>query len=897
MWDRSNGVGVAIPWTVCCLVIFATFQRAAGEVRVQRAVVGLTHKAVARGYPKHHKGYPVVGDPRSPAATRWADLYFRYHFTVFNDGTKTAKIAAVAQRPDDFKIAAEFRMAPEQADVAAGTSCDFTLIVKVPGEAAAKLPGGYWRKLSTRFTGAGVGPVSREVVFWVPAVAKILAGADGTSLPADVLPPGADFADEFSGGWNGKSFAAPFVMSTAAAIKAMRRMVAEGVKPGRYPYVRADLSKKPDTVTPEMIPKENHHTKHNRFAHAILDFTLRWVHTGQKHFAQRARDLILAYVDRAHKLGLGLKGRVGLNGLSDAWFTSFAFPSYDLLKGTGLFTPAQQKRVEAWMLYEANMMADQMFGFNNMQCEENFPVMVAGLVGGRFDYLRFTYYPPYGLDGQLSGAFFADGFHRECQFGYHYRSINPIADQAEALLRLGFCVYDDRMRRALMNPVRRAMGLGELLGGQDTQACQVAFLRYRDPLAAAWLRRKRLPLHYGGLLLPKVSDAYWRKPVSHMPASGQTVLRGQVAPKDVRTLKLHWGMSNKRQGRDFMDYMLLYSGRAFSAGDYGVNDTLGHNAIIVNYDSMRRSGGVPVELGLDEAVPYVVAVNPSPTPRGDTAGSQPWPYPWPWRDAGKEYGTYQPLSITGHRERDWGPMYDGATWTRTAAVIEGGFLIADRVALVKPGCVDRPLHLSAGYRSLKELEPSIKLARSAKPIGSTSQYKAAIPPPLAAGSATQMTGPAFPQATTDKSWSVTVFNRHGEHSFSVKTSVLGVSRTRVIRVESLKLGFGYHSPFLIIRRDGVARTRFVTFIEPYGYSRVMNRRDTTAKPKLRGMTSLPVTDAKGRALPEADAAALRLDFGSRRVYVVLNDTGQEVRGPGIRTAKRFAYRVEENDRP
>ena len=158
-----------------------------------------------------------------------------------------------------------------------------------------------------------------------------------------------------------------------------------------------------------------------------------------------------------------------------------------------------------------------------------------------------------------------------------------------------------------------------------------------------------------------------------------------------------------------------------------------------------------------------------------------------------------------------------------------------------------------------------------------------------------MTGRAFPQATTDAPWTVTVFNRHSEHSFWVKANVMGAHGTRVIHVKAVKLGFGYHSPFLIIRREGVTEARFVTFIEPYGYSRKMNVFNTGARPRLQAMKSLPVTDAKGKRLPQVDAAALMLDFGSRRVFVVLNDTGGKVSGAGIRTAKHFAHRIEENN--
>ena len=888
------------------ILILAAVLAAGGAdagIRVQRAVAPLTHEAVARAYPANVTGYPAVGDPAAASSNRWADLVFRYHFTLTNDGPKTAAVRVLARKPADFGIATEFRSEPDRAELAPGQVAGVTLVVRVPGEAAAALPGGYARNLEVRFTGEVSEGGTQKTVFWVPAIAKILAGADGKGIPADVLPPGADYADEFSGGWNGVRFTAPFVTSTRAQIEAMRKMMADGVKPHRYPYGQGDLSKSLEAVMPDKISDKRHHTEHLGFATAILDLALRWAHTGEERFAVAARDLILAYVARAERLGHGQEGRVGENGLSEAWFCNLVFQGYDLFAGTGLFTPDQRKKIEAWMLYEAGVIRPSVFAYSNMQCEENFAIMAAGLVAGDFKYLRFAYYPPYGMEGQLSGAFYADGFHRETQAGYHYRSINPIADQAEALLRLGFCVYDERLHRALMNPVRCTMGPGDDLGGQDIQACQVAWLRYRDPLAVDWLvltrKQDRLPLHYGGQPLPAASGAYWRTPGLHLPASGQTVLRAHPTPDDLRALTVHWGKSEKRQALDFMDYRLFYRARPFGGGQFGICETLGHNCVIVN-EHTASTPGVPVEMDLEGAFPYVVAVNPGPKPMVDTELAQPWPYPWPWADAGDTHDNFLPLAMAakpGKRWREWTPMVEGAVWSRTVAVIEGGFLIADRVELDAAGRLERPLHLGGALVPLLELENvSVPLTPVAGVLGEASAYRAAQPATPTNQAAEEGTGvPVFPRGKTDDSWSA-VARMQG---CGAKVHVLGEPGTEVIQVHSLKGSWGKANPFLLLRRDDVRHTRFVVFIEPFGEWEARTR-DTGAAPRIRGMKRLEVTAPDGRARTDREAAALELDFGDKRVVVLLNDSGRDIKAGGLRTGKRFAageagYTQQEQD--
>jgi hypothetical protein len=875
---------------------------AGAAVRVERAVVPLTHEAVARGYNPKFGGYPVVGDPAAPETERWADLFFRYHFTLTNDGPKAVTVQAMASsKPADFAVATEFRVEPGKLELAPGQTARVTLVVKVPGEAAAKLPAGYTRDLEVRFAGEGIAGGAQKVVFWVPAVAKILAGADGQGLPADVCPAGADYADEFAGGWDGARFKQPFLVMSGREVEARRKMVTDGFKPLHnvdYPFPKADLGQQPDYVSINALPDQPPHG--SDIGGGMLDLALRWAYTGDRKFAEKVRELALAIINRADRLGRGSKGRMGFNPLSEAWTAAPVFFAFDLVSGAGVFTPEEEQRIKEWMRYETTLMR-QIFAYSNQQTEENLANFAAGLLDGDFRHLRFAYYPPYGSEGQLSGAFYADGFHREHQPGYHFRSINPICEQAEVLLRLGFCAYDDRTHRALMQQVLAIVGPGDSLGGEAVAACELAALRYRDPAAAFLLRgRGRFQLHHGGGPLPEGSDSAW-KGGSHMPGSGETVLR---APDGRRGVAFGWGRPEKRGAKDFMDYRLFYSdgqkGFAIGGGQFGIVETLGHNCIIAN-ENVEATPGVPVEMQLEGDFPYVVAENPGPKPMSDTDLAHPWPYPWIWPNAGDVNGINWPLGLPyphagkGKWWREWKPMPGVARWSRTVAMVEGGFLIADAVELEAPGRLERPVHVGNVLTSLPRLGGfSVPLTPVDEPLGRAPIYLAAQSSTLK-GEKYQEGYPGdavvgetkFPRARTDDSWSFTA--RMGEDwqkpdGVGVTATMLGAPNTEVIQVPWLKGAWGKCLPFMIARRENVKQTRFVAFIEPYGEW----RRKTDAAPRFKGMKRLAVTDADGKVLSDEQGAAVELDFGGKRVVVLLNDSGKQAKVGGLSTTRRFA---------
>ena len=861
----------------------------AGKLVVERGTPALTHQAVPRAWPDQRRGYPVVGDADAGASDRWADLHFRYHFVLCNNGTKPVSVTARATAPKGFPFQVEVESSP--VSVPPGDERPLTLHVTASGEKAAGLSRGYSAKLAVDLEAAGEKLPPQKVVFWVPAVAKMLAGASPDSVAADVLPAGADYADEFAGGWDGKRFSLPFIMGTAEQIREARRLFHTGAAKQHYPHRWGGVKQILAAYDPSQLPAKRGAGMHQRIAEAILSLAMHWVHEGEgdvdleapvdelpdpQRYARRARELILAYVTRAETLGYEKgAGRVWVNGLGEAWFCNPVFKAIDLLTATNAFSPGELRRIHAWMNFEARVMRPQLFGFNNQQCEELFPILVGGLITGDLQRARFAYYPPYGLEGQLSGAFYADGFHREHQIGYHWRSINPLLDMGETLIRLGYCVYDPRMLRAATNPIRRALGDRQQLGGGDRFAAQIAVLRYDDPVAAQWLRAhhgmENLSVLHGAERIPEGTDV-WTGDGMNQPAAGETLLRGGRFTGGHRAASMHWGHSGKRHGRDFMDIVLYAFGTPFADGMSGVNETIGGNCIIVNEQVARRSVGAPDAMNLQGPVQFVSVTNPPQVEVDPAAGAQPWPWAWPWKDG---QGTWVPLSMTGQGERGGEPMFDGTTWTRTLVCLEGGFLLIDRVRTDKPATVDRPIHVDLRpHFRMKVPEVSVELSPVKGPLGETPQYAAAV------GEAAEDGQPVFLRGRTDKDW--TVEGTTGDSRFRARVTVLGGAETDLALVNDLKLGWGWRSPFVLARRSGVTRTQFVMFFEPFS---------DDGEPRLQGIEALPAR-AGGEPLQDTDAVGLRLDFGDKRSVVLVNYTGRAVTCGDITSDRRFTCAAE-----
>jgi|GEM_PF-1754185 len=356
-----------------------------------------------------------------------------------------------------------------------------------------------------------------------------------------------------------------------------------------------------------------------------------------------------------------------------------------------------------------------------------------------------------------------------------------------------------------------------------------------------------------------------------------------------------WGRPEKRQAQDFMDYRLYYGpGRGlFSTGQFGRLTTPAHNCIVAN-EHVSATPGVPAEMRLDGAFPYCVAENPGSKPINDTDLAQPWPYPWIWPKAGEVHSNFWPLGLPypqagqGKWWREWRPMEDVTRWSRAVALVEGGFLIADAVELESPGRVDRPIHLGGSLVPQLEIEGTTLAIGPVKgPLGTAAVYQDMLPPVAkepAPGDAAH--ADEFPRGKTADTWAFS--GRMG--GVGVTATVLGAPGTEVIHVGKLKGSWGAANPFLLVRREGVTQTRFVVFIEPSG---AWEAKERTGAPRLKGMNRLPVTDAAGKPLADEQAAAVELDFGDKRVVVLLNDSGAEIKAGGVSTAQRFAAGLAE----
>jgi hypothetical protein len=210
-------------------------------------------------------------------------------------------------------------------------------------------------------------------------------------------------------------------------------------------------------------------------------------------------------------------------------------------------------------------------------------------------------------------------------------------------------------------------------------------------------------------------------------------------------------------------------------------------------------------------------------------------------------------------------MFEGARWTRTVVMVEGGFLFIDHVRADRPGRIDRPIHL-AFRDSPPELTASVQLEPTPGPLGESGQYRAAV--------GEDKDEPVFLRGGTDETWTI---DAKITGKLRARVTVLGEKGTEVARVRSLDLGWGHRMPFYLARRDGVRETDYVVFIEPHGEE---------VPPRLRGIRRLEVKPAAARAV------AFALVFDETEYRFLLNHGPGEARCGGLETAERIVWRVQ-----
>ena len=365
-------------------------------------------------------------------------------------------------------------------------------------------------------------------------------------------------------------------------------------------------------------------TEHDRHAGAVRDLGLLYRLTGERRYAAKAGEILLAYAARyltyplhdIHgKPNVG-GGRVGPQTLDEStWLIPMA-QGCDLIWDT--LSPAEVETLRTKLFYPATeVIRRHRMGIHNIQCWKNSAVGLVGLLFGDFDLIAEAIDDPQrGMQAQILNGVTEDGPWYEGAWGYHFYTMSALQPLSEAAARAGIDVYagpvGDRYRRFFLAPVEMAMPDGRLPAFNDSgkatargnAAYEIAFARWKDPRLALPLQgssRRTLPALVSGVeSLPPprgVPDAS-----RNFPASGYAILRAG-AGATATWLCLKYGPHGGGHGHPDKNHFVLYGGGRVLADDpgtanYGVpvqagwyKTTLAHNTLVVDEENQKAATG------------------------------------------------------------------------------------------------------------------------------------------------------------------------------------------------------------------------------------------------------------------------------------------------------------------
>lgn len=429
---------------------------------------------------------------------------------------------------------------------------------------------------------------------------------------------------------------------------------------------------------------------HSGLGNAIRDLGLAHRLTGEKKYADKAGEILLAYADKYTSYPLhdinGKErtggGHVGPQTLDEAVWLIGVCQGADLVWDR--LTAAQQERIESGLLRPAaDTIRRHKMGIHNIQCWKNSAVGLVGLLLGDTELIADAVDSKHGFRQQIAQGINDDGQWYEGAWGYHFYTVNAMAPLVEAGERCGLGLYAYRSqgksyRNLFEGPLNLAMPNRELPAFNDSSQVslagsanvfELALTHYGDPQFADLLRSvKRTSLEallYGVEPLP---ESQVQESVSHnYPAAGYAVLQ-QGQGRDATWLCLKYGPHGGGHGHpDKLNFILYSRGKVLGfdpgTGKYGVplhagwqKTTVAHNTLTVDESNQKAATGRCLEF------------------------------------------VSQPDHIAALA--DAGPIYDGVTYRRAVAVLGSDVvLVLDLVRATKEHTFDLAYHNTGVWAS------------------------------------------------------------------------------------------------------------------------------------------------------------------------------------------------------
>ncbi|MDQ3815961.1 MAG: heparinase II/III family protein [Armatimonadota bacterium] len=364
---------------------------------------------------------------------------------------------------------------------------------------------------------------------------------------------------------------------------------------------------------------------HNSYSDAVRNLGLAFRLSGERKYADKAREILLAYAEKYKtyplhdingKPNVG-GGRVGPQTLDESTWTIPVCQGADLIWET--LSAEDRQRIEQDLLRPAaEVIRQHKMGIHNIQCWKNSAVGLVGLLIGDATLVADAVTSDHGFRAQIAKGVSDDGQWYEGAWGYHFYTMNAVAPLAETGARCGLGLYEfegegKSFKKLFEGPITLAMpnfllpafndsGTANLIGQHGLY--ELALARYGDARFAEVLRRSKRDtieaLINGVVPLP---EAPARTSASqNYPASGYAILQNGQSD-EASWLCLKYGPHGGGHGHPDKLNFVLYSRSHIIGVDpgtarYGVpiqnewyKTTLAHNTLTVNETNQKPATG------------------------------------------------------------------------------------------------------------------------------------------------------------------------------------------------------------------------------------------------------------------------------------------------------------------
>lgn len=379
---------------------------------------------------------------------------------------------------------------------------------------------------------------------------------------------------------------------------------------------------------------------HTALGELIRDGGIAWSLSGDRHYADKVRELLLGYAKRY--LGYPRHDNSGTTNrnpdaghvfsqvLDESVWLITVVQGYDAIRET--LTEEERREITEKLLRPA---ADIVFArddvgksvLGNHQCWHFSAYALVAIVTGDAERLRQSVEGLCGCRYQLKHGVLSDGFWYEGAWGYHFYTMNSLLPYFVALANLG--VRPPASYKALFDapfgqltpdwklPAMNDSGRMTLKPGAAPELYEAAWTWWRDPTYANWLKARRRDNRFYALWgtdipsdLPSESA-----PTSRLyEASGVAILR-----EGGNYLALDYGPHGGWHGHfDKLNLLVWAKGRMFAEDPGGTGygnplhwgwykSTAAHNTVGVDGKSQLPADGRLLAFGRDGRATFVVA--------------------------------------------------------------------------------------------------------------------------------------------------------------------------------------------------------------------------------------------------------------------------------------------------